>query len=160
MAVRRSSLFCLILLLAAAMPAKAQVAAQWERGAKNGTIYANLGTSEKDLFGFFCRESNNTFVGGILLRIPDFRTGIRNGESYSLNIVVDGNRDSVVMKAKDVDLWFEADDLNQQLALGRIVDTVKSAHSLELAVSAIGWRESYQFNGADKALAGILDRCL
>lgn len=166
MAVLRSSVICLVCLanltlaLAAASPAMAQDAAEWERRADKGLIYANLVTNKNDLFGFFCREIKNSYVGGIVMRMPSFRTQIRDEETYSLNIVIDGRRDSIVMMAKDIDLWFEATDLNQQLALGRIFDSVTASHRLDLAISAIGWRGSYEFDGADTALHGLMDRCL
>jgi hypothetical protein len=159
MAVARFSLL-LFLALCTALPALAQDAAEWERNEGKSVVYANLVTGKNEIFGFFCRKTQNTYVGGIVLRMPSFRILIRDEERYSLNIVIDGSRDSVTLTAKDIDLWFEAKDLNQQLALGRIFDSVKASHQLELAVSAIGWRERYQFNGADIALNGLMEHCL
>lgn len=159
-AALRFSIVCLISALSASLPAAAQDGGDWERGAEQGVVYANLLTKPNGLFGFFCREEKSSYVGGMVLRMPNFRTQIRDEETYSLNIVIDGNRDSVVMAAKDIDLWFEATDLNQQLALARIYDSVKRSHSMQLAISAIGWRVSYEYDGADAALDGLMDLCL
>lgn len=159
-AVQPISLLGLILAAALAGPAAAQDRGEWERVNEKSVVYANLLTKPDGLFGFFCRESKNAYFGGMVLRMPQFRTLIHDEETYSLNIVIDGNRDSVTMTAKDIDLWFEANDLNQQLALGRIYDSVKSSHNLQLAISTIRWRASYEFTGADAALDGLMDRCL
>ncbi|MBK8157556.1 MAG: hypothetical protein IPK59_01725 [Rhodospirillaceae bacterium] len=159
-AAARFSSLCLALLLATILPATAQQAAQWERSKAKSVVYANLVTKNDELFGFFCRAVNNRFVGGIVVQMPSFRTLIHDEQSYSLNIVIDGARDSVTLKAKNVDLWFEASDLNQQLLLGRILDAVKASHRLELAISSINWRASYDFTDADKALDGLMKDCL
>lgn len=159
MAVARFS-FLLVLLLGLAIPAHAQDASEWERNSDKNVIYANLVTGKNELFGFFCRKTQTGYVGGIVMRMPSFRILIRDDEHYSLNIVIDGSRDSVVLKAKDIDLWFEATDLNQQLTLGRIYDSVKASHQLELAVSAIGWRERYSYSDAEQALDGLMEHCL
>lgn len=150
----------LIMLLATALPALAQDASEWERSSGKEVEYANLVSKKNDVFGFFCKQSKNMHVGGILMQMPSFRILLREGEKYSLNIVIDGSRDNVILTAKDINLWFEATDLNQQLALGRVFDSVKASHQLELAISAIGWRGRYTFSDADKALDGLMDRCL
>jgi hypothetical protein len=159
-AATRFSTLCLALFLAAALPAAAQQAAQWERSKAKSVVYANLVTKNDELFGFFCRAVNNRFVGGIVVQMPSFRTLIHDEQAYSLNIVIDGARDSITLKAKNVDLWFEANDLNQQLLLGRIFDAVKASRRLELAISAINWRASYDFVDANKALDGLMTDCL
>ncbi|WP_303979669.1 hypothetical protein [Dongia mobilis] len=160
----RSSLsgliICPLLCLAASFPAAAQTAAQWERGEAKGIVYANLISKNDELFGFFCRAVNNRYVGGIVVQMPSFRTLIHDEQTYSLNIVINGNRDSLTLKAKNVDLWFEANDLNQQLLLGRIFDAVKASHRLEFAISSINWRASYESAGADQALDGLMQDCL
>jgi len=148
------------LFLATVLPAAAQQAAQWERSKAKNIVYANLVTKNDELFGFFCRAVNNRFVGGIVVQMPSFRTLIHDEQPYSLNIVIDGGRDSVTLKAKNVDLWFEANDLNQQILLSRIFDAVKASHRLELAISSINWRASYDFVDADKALDGLMKNCL
>jgi hypothetical protein len=159
-AAARFSSLCLALFLATVLPAAAQQAAQWERSKAKNIVYANLVTKNDELFGFFCRAVNNRFVGGIVVQMPSFRTLIHDEQPYSLNIVIDGGRDSVTLKAKNVDLWFEANDLNQQILLSRIFDAVKASHRLELAISSINWRASYDFVDADKALDGLMKNCL
>nr|WP_298687138.1 hypothetical protein [uncultured Dongia sp.] len=159
-AVARFSFLCLAICLGAALPAVAQEAAEWERSKAKNIDYANLVTSKGDLFGFFCRKVKNIHVGGIVVKMPYFRTMIRDEQTYSLNIVIDGGRDAVTLKAKDVDLWFEADDLNEQLLLGRLFDAIKASRRLEFAISSIRWRASYEFDGADQALDGLMDQCL
>lgn len=158
-AVARFS-FLLSILFFLTWPAYAQDAAEWERNSDKNVVYANLVTGKSELFGFFCRKTPTGYVGGIVMRMPKFRILVRDEEHYSLNIVIDGSRDSITMKAKDVDLWFEATDLNQQLVLGRVFDSVKASQQLEMAISAIGWRARYTFAGTATALDGLMEHCL
>lgn len=152
--------FCTLALWLASLPAFAQEAAEWERNSAKNIDYANMVTKKGDLFGFYCRELKNKFVGGMVMKMPAFHTLIRDEQSYSLNIVIDGSRDSVIFKAKDIDLWFEANDLNQQLALSRLYDAIRASRRLELAISAIGWRGSYDYTNAAEQLDGLMGRCL
>lgn len=159
-AVVRASLVALCLLFAASAPAGAQQAADWKRGTAKGVEYGSMESGISDFFGFFCRKVENRFVGGIVMKMPVFRTLIRDGESYSLNIVIDGARDSIIFRAKDIDLWFEAKDLNQQLALSRLFEAIKASNRLQMGIAAIGWRNSYDYNNAAEALEGLMDKCL
>lgn len=158
-AVLRASL-CLFALWLLCPPAIAQEAAEWERNSAKNIDYANMITEKGDLFGFYCRKLKNKYVGGMVMKMPAFHTLIRDEQSYSLNIVIDGNRDSVIFKAKDIELWFEADDLNQQLALSRLYDAIHASRRLELAISAIGWRGSYDYSNAAEKLDGLMAQCL
>jgi len=160
MAAMRVSLAAFCLLCLASAPAGAQQAAEWVRGSAKGIDYANMQSGVADLFGFFCRKVDNKFVGGIVMKMPVFHTMIRDGDSYSLNIVIDGARDSVVLKAKDIELWFEANDLSQQLTLGRLYDAVKGSRRLQMGIAAIGWRGSYDYIDAAEKLDGLMDKCL
>jgi hypothetical protein len=156
----RVSLVALCLLCLASAPASAQQAAEWVRGNAKGIDYANMQSGVADFFGFFCRKVDNKFVGGMVMKMPVFHTMIRDGDSYSLNIVIDGARDSVVFKAKDIELWYEATDLSQQLTLGRLYDAVKASSRLQMGIAAIGWRGSYDYSNAGEALEGLMDKCL
>ncbi len=158
-AVRKLSIACLALLLAAA-PVRAQQAAEWVRGTAKSVEYANMQAGISDLFGFFCRKVDNKYVGGIVMKMPVFSTMIRDGEHYSLNIVIDGARDSVIFRAKDIELWFEAKDINQQLTLSRLYEAISASHQLEMGIGAISWRGSYTYDNAADALAGLMDKCL
>jgi len=156
----RISLYALCLLSLTAMPASAQQAAQWVRGSAKGVDYANMQSGVADLFGFFCRKVEERYVGGMVMKIPVFHTLVRDDQNYSLNIVIDGARDSVTFRSKDIELWFEAKDLSQQLTLGRLFDTVKSSHRLQMGIAAIGWRNSYDYSNAADSLEGLMDKCL
>ncbi|MDY0874050.1 hypothetical protein [Dongia rigui] len=156
----RVSLLALCLALLAAAPANAQQAAEWVRGSAKGIDYANMQSGVADLFGFFCRKVDNKFVGGMVMKMPVFHTLIRDEESYSLNIVIDGARDSVTLKAKDIELWYEANDLSQQLTLARLYDAVKASNRLQMGIAAIGWRGSYDYTNAAEKLDGLMDKCL
>lgn len=159
MAALRFSLLGIALCLAA-FPAMAQDAAEWKRGEAKNVVYANMVTKKGDLFGFFCRKVQNKYVGGIVMKMPSFNTLIRDEQTYSLNIVIDGGRDSVIFKAKDIELWFEGNDLNQQLTLSRLYDAIRASHRLEMGIAAIGWRGSYDFSDAAAKLDGLMTNCL
>lgn len=159
-AAMRASLAAIALLLLSVAPASAQQAAEWVRGSAKGVDYANMQSGVADLFGFFCRKVDNKYVGGIVMKMPVFHTLIRDEQTYSLNIVIDGARDSVIFKAKDIELWFEATDLSQQLALGRLFDAVKASSRLQMGIAAIGWRGSYDYTNAAEKLEGLMDNCL
>ncbi|MBI2256768.1 MAG: hypothetical protein HYU58_19260 [Proteobacteria bacterium] len=156
----RASILALCLTLLAASSANAQQAAEWVRGSAKGIDYANMQSGVADLFGFFCRKVDNKFVGGMVMKMPVFHTLIRDEESYSLNIVIDGARDSVIFKAKDIELWFEANDLGQQLTLSRLYDAVKASSRLQMGIAAIGWRNSYDYSNAADSLEGLMEKCL
>lgn len=160
MAAMRASILALCLTLLAASSANAQQAAEWVRGSAKGIDYANMQSGVADLFGFFCRKVDNKFVGGMVMKMPVFHTLIRDEESYSLNIVIDGARDSVIFKAKDIELWFEANDLGQQLTLSRLYDAVKASSRLQMGIAAIGWRNSYDYSNAADSLEGLMEKCL
>lgn len=160
MAAMRASLAALCVLLLMAAPVRAQQAAEWVRGSAKGIDYANMQSGVADLFGFFCRKVDNKYVGGMVMKMPVFHTMIRDEESYSLNIVIDGARDSVILKAKDIELWYEANDLSQQLTLARLYDAVKASTRLQMGIAAIGWRGSYDYTDAAEKLEGLMDKCL
>jgi hypothetical protein len=159
-AVLRASLLALCFILPLAAPAQAQQAAEWVRGSAKSVDYANMQSGVADFFGFFCRKVDNRYVGGMVLKMPTFHTMVRDDESYSLNIVIDGARDSVTFRAKDIELWYEAKDLNQQLTLGRLFDSVKASSRLQMGIASIGWRNSYDYSNAAEALEGLMDKCL
>ena len=159
-ALQARFLLLALALLALTPPAAAQEAGKWVRGATKVVEYANLEARISDLFGFFCRKVQNKYVGGMVMKMPAFNTLIRDGESYSLNIVIDGARDSAIFKAKNVELWFEANDLNQQLALSRLYEAVMASHRLQMGIAAIGWRQSYDYDNAAEALDGVMANCL
>lgn len=160
MAVLRFSSLFFLAMLALAVPAAAQEAAEWERSSASKIDYANMVTGKGELFGFYCRELKNKFVGGLVMKMPMFTTMVRDEQTYSLNIVIDGNRDSVTLKAKDIELWFEAVDLSQQLTLARLYESVKSSHRLQMGIASIGWRGSYDYDNAAEKLDGLMDKCL
>jgi hypothetical protein len=160
MAAMRASVIALCFTVLAAGSANAQQAAEWVRGSAKGIDYANMQSGVADLFGFFCRKVDNKFVGGMVMKMPVFHTLIRDEESYSLNIVIDGARDSVTLKAKDIELWYEAADLSQQLTLARLYDAVKASTRLQMGIAAIGWRGSYDYANAAEKLDGLMDKCL
>lgn len=160
MAAMRASVLALCLIFIGTASASAQQAAEWVRGSAKGIDYANMQSGVGDLFGFFCRKVDNKFVGGMVMKMPVFHTMIRDEESYSLNIVIDGARDSVTLKAKDIELWYEANDLSQQLTLARLYDAVKASSRLQMGIAAIGWRGSYDYSDAAEKLEGLMDKCL
>jgi len=159
-AAMRVSLFAICLASLAAAPASAQQAAEWVRGKAKGIEYVNMQSGVADLFGFFCRKVDDKFVGGMVMKMPVFHTMIRDEQSYSLNIVIDGARDSIVFKAKDIELWYEATDFSQQLTLGRLYDAVKASSRLQMGIASIGWRGSYDYTNAATELEGLMDKCL
>ena len=156
---RSLSLAALALLLLAS-PVRAQQAGEWVRGQAKNIDYANMQAGIGDLFGFFCRKVDNKYVGGIAMKMPIFHTLVRDEQQYSLNIVIDGARDSLTLRAKDIELWFEANDLSQQLTLSRLFEEISASHQLEMGISSINWRGSYTYDNAAEALAGLMDKCL
>ncbi|WP_374381445.1 hypothetical protein [Dongia sp.] len=156
----RSLSLAALVCLCLATPASAQQAGEWVRGSARNIDYANMQSGVADLFGFFCRKVDNKYVGGIAMKMPIFHTLVRDEQRYSLNIVIDGARDSLTLRAKDVELWFEANDLSQQLTLARLFDEISASHQLEMGISSINWRGSYTYDNAAEALAGLMDKCL
>jgi hypothetical protein len=142
-----------------ALPAAAQDHAVWERNAQDGVDFADLTVAKNGRFTVFCRMTKTGPLAGLALSIPYFQTMIRSGESYGLTMIVNGGRDSVHMEARDIELWFEAKDLNQQMQLSRLFEDLTRTDRLDFAISAIGWRDSlFVDNSAE--LKGLMDDCL
>ncbi len=91
--------------LCAAQPALPRMPPNGNAIAARSVTYANLVTKKNELFSFFCRQDREQAMSAVsCMRMPSFRILIRDDEHYSLNIVIDGSRDSVTLKAKDIDL--------------------------------------------------------
>ena len=156
----RISLIIFLCLILYAAPSKSQQAAQWVRGSAKNVDYANMEAGVADLFGFFCRKVEERYVGGMVMKMPVFNTLIRDDKSYSLIIIVNGERESVTFRAKNIDLWFEAEDLNQQLILTHLFETIKASNRLQIGISSIGWRNSYDYSNATNTFDGLMNNCL
>lgn len=153
------------LLLAALMAAggsasaAAQETASWKRSQDGGVDFADLPIDKGGRFTIFCRETSTGMLGGIALNAPTFMTRIIAEQTYSLTLIVDGARDSLHMTARGIDLWFEAEDINQQTQLARLADDLGKAPRLEFGISAVAWRTSINVANPD-AIAGLMDKCL
>ena len=97
--------------------------------------------------------------GGIALTAPSFTTRVIDEETYGLTMIVDGARDSLHMVARDIELWFEAEDLNQQTQLARLFDDFQNARRLELGIATVAWRASTNIDNPE-VLAGLMDKCV
>jgi hypothetical protein len=149
----------LLAVLAGATPALAQDSARWERGEEGAVTFADLAIDRYGRFTAFCRTTSTGALGGLVLTSPRFQTQVINEQSYSLTLVIDGARDSVHMEARDIELWFEAKDLNQQNQLRRLFDSLLKAQRIDFAVSTLGWRESRRIENSAE-LAGLMDKCI
>jgi hypothetical protein len=156
---RRTAAFAVLLLLALQPAARAQESAAWERGRAGGVDFADLPLDSPGRLTLFCRQMSTGPLAGLSLTAPAFQTLVRNRQEYNLTIVVDGVRENFHLVARDIELWFEAKDLNQQTALARFFDTLPRARRIDLAISSLGWRESRQIANSD-ILAGLMDNCL
>lgn len=142
-----------------AMPVAAQDHVAWERTTQDGVEFADLTVAKNGRFTVFCRMTKTGPLAGLALSMPYFQTMIRSGESYGLTMIVNGGRDSVHMEARDIELWFEAKDLNQQMQLSRLFEDLTQTQRLDFAISTIGWRESLFVDNGDD-LKGLMDKCL
>ncbi|TDQ77708.1 hypothetical protein A8950_3863 [Dongia mobilis] len=158
----RAGLAALLLVLpfgAAAQESSGQETAAWERSQSGEVEFADLPLDGKGRFTAFCRMTSAGPVAGLALFAPQFQTLVINRQHYGLIIVVDGVRENFHMEARDIELWFEARDLNQQTTLARFFDTLPNAQRIDFAISSLGWRENrHAENGA--VLAGLMDNCL
>jgi len=148
-----------VCLLASGSAVLAQEAAQWERGQSGNVDFADLNLDRKARFTAFCRMTSTGPLAGLALSVPQFQTLLIDEQQYSLTIVIDGVRESFHMEARDVELWFEAKDLNQQTQLARFFDTLVTAGRVDFAISTLRWRENRIIaNSAE--IAGLMDKCL
>lgn len=154
---RRISLALLVAIVAA--PAGAQDTASWERGQDGKVDFADLPIDKGGRLTVFCRETGSGMLGGIALSAPSFMTKIIDEQTYGLTLIVDGDRDSLHMVARKIELWFDAEDLNQQTQLARLADDLAKARRLEFGIATIAWRTSINVDNPE-AIAGIMDKCL
>lgn len=140
-------------------PSLAQEGAAWEVGTQKNTTFADLPIDRWSRLTLFCQVRTDGASGGLTLSSPPFQTQVRNGESYGLNVVVDGQRESFILTARGTELGFEAKDINQRLQLARWVEQLLQGRRIDLALSSIGWRHS-QIVANPEALEGLMDRCL
>lgn len=148
-----------VLLGGLGQPAAAQDTAAWELGQDGNVTFADLPVADGGRFTLFCRMQSTGPLSGVGLTAPAFQTLIMDEEIYGLTIVVDGTRDSFHMVARGVDLWFEAEDLNQQTQLARLSDSLKIAQRIEFGISTIGWRDGITVSNSSD-IGGLLDDCL
>lgn len=145
--------------MACRQSATAQDAAAWTRGESGAVEFADLQLDGRGRFTLFCRMMSTGPRAGLSITAPAFQTLVVNRQEYSLTIVVDGIRENFHMVARDIELWFEATDLNQQTHLARFFDTLPTAQRIDFAISSLGWRENRTIgNGGE--LLGLLDNCL
>jgi hypothetical protein len=142
-----------------AVPALAQEPTSWERGEEGEVMFADLQVDRFGRFTLFCRITSTGPMAGLALKTPSFQNLIRNEQSYDLTLVIDGARDSVHMEARDIELWFEAKDLNQQTQMARLFTSLEKAQQISFAVSTLGWRDSRRIANSE-TLAGLMDKCL
>ena len=149
------------LLLSASVtsPLSAQEAVSWKRVQDKGIDFADLPIDKGGRLTLYCRETSMGMQGGIAFTAPTFVTRIIHEETYGLTMIVDGARDSLHMVARNIELWFEAEDLNQQTQLARLFDDFLKAQRLELGISTIAWRASANIANPE-ALAGLMDKCV
>jgi hypothetical protein len=140
-------------------PAIAQETTSWELGQEGNVAFADLPVADGGRFTLFCRLQSSGPVAGLGLSVPAFQTLVEAEESYGLTIVVDGARDNFHMVARGVELWFEAEDLNQQTQLARLNDSLKIGQRIELGIATIGWRDSRVITNGQQ-IDGLLDDCL
>ena len=149
------------LLLSASVtsPLSAQEAVSWKRVQDKGIDFADLPIDKGGRLTLYCRETSMGMQGGIALTAPSFTTRVIDEETYGLTMIVDGARDSLHMVARDIELWFEAEDLNQQTQLARLFDDFQNARRLELGIATVAWRASTNIDNPE-VLAGLMDKCV